>query len=316
MVRRTPALVVYLFLAFVHAAAAQAPAPTVRSPLSEHVILVSIDGLRADAIEKAGATTLQGLLARGSGTITAQTILPSRTLPSHVSMLTGLLPDAHGITWNTDKTDDLGTVTVPTVFELAHNAGYRTAAFLSKRKLRTIMKEGTLDEVRYPGFGVAPASRTVREASQYIRKARPNLLFVHIADADFMGHRMGWESIFYRWGVREADAGVRELMRAADETFGSGNYTIIVTADHGGHGKDHGTDHPEDMTIPWISFGRGIRAATPVVTPVRTTDTAATVLEVLGIAAPAGWSGVAVAAALSNTAVLAGPAVAAAGGPN
>src|SRR4029453_11771457 len=106
-----------------------------------------------------------------------------------------------------DKTDELGTVTVPTIFELAHDAGYTTAAFLSKRKLRHVLKEGTVDEVRYPGFGPMPASRIVAEATQYIRKAKPNLVFVHIADADFMGHRLGWGSLFYRWGVREADAG-------------------------------------------------------------------------------------------------------------
>jgi predicted AlkP superfamily pyrophosphatase or phosphodiesterase len=306
MVGRASGLVAYLVLSCLLPAAAQAPerAATAPAPLSRHVILVSIDGLRADAIEEAGAATLQKLIATGSSAAEARTILPSKTLPSHVSMLTGLLPTAHGITWNSDRTDELGVVTVPTVFELAHDAGYRTAAFLSKRKLRHLLKQGTLDEVRYPGFGPMPASRMVREAADYIRRSEPNLLFVHIADVDFMGHRIGWGSLLYRWAVREADAGVRELLRAATDTYGEGNFTVIVTSDHGGHGRDHGTEDPQDMMIPWISYGRGIRAGHQVTRPVRTMDTAATVLQVMGIGLPAGWDGLPVAEAFSAPAVV------------
>jgi arylsulfatase A-like enzyme len=297
-------------------AAAQAPAPVVQAPavlahaatlppvpaaLSRNVIVVSIDGLRADAIAAAGARTLARLLAEGSGTLSAQTIFPSKTLPSHASMLTGVLPATHGITWNSDRTDELGVITVPTVFELANDAGYRTAAFFSKKKFNHLLREGSLDEVRVPRFGLIPASRTVSEAIQYMRRERPNLLFVHIAEPDFMGHRMGWMSLAYRWGVREADAGVTALIEAAERTFGEGNFTLIVTADHGGHGDDHGTEEPLDTTIPWISYGQGIRSGHSVRGNVRTMDTAATVLRVLGVRIPAGWDGVPVAEALSVT---------------
>ena len=34
--------------------------------------------------------------------------------------------------------------------------------------------------------------------------------------------------------------------------------TVIVTADHGGHGRDHGTERPEDVLIPWIAWGAGV----------------------------------------------------------
>jgi arylsulfatase A-like enzyme len=275
--------------------------PPAAAVISRHVIVVSIDGLRADAIAASNARTLTRLLAQGSGTLTAQTILPSKTLPSHASMLTGVVPAVHGITWNSDETDELGVVPVPTVFELAHQAGYHTAAFFSKKKFNHLIREGSLDEVRVPKFGLVPASRTVGEAIQYMRRKQPNLLFVHIAEADFMGHRMGWMSMAYRWGVREADAAVGALLEAATETYGENNFTLIVTADHGGHGRDHGTDAATDTTIPWISFGQGIRAGHPLTGPVRTVDTAATVLRVLGISVPAGWDGAVLADALSIT---------------
>jgi predicted AlkP superfamily pyrophosphatase or phosphodiesterase len=267
--------------------------------ISKHVILISIDGLRADAIEAAGARTLLRLMGSGSATLDAQTTQPSRTLPSHTSMLTGVTPDIHGITWNSDRTDELGTVSVPTVFELAHQAGYHTAAFFSKSKFNHLVREGSLDEVGVPNGGVLSAARTVREAVRYMRHERPNLLFVHIADPDFMGHRVGWMSTLYRWAVREADAGVAEILEAAERTYGEGNFTVIVTADHGGHGRDHGTEDVADTTIPWISWGQGIRPDHHIAGDVHTVDTAATVLRVLGVAIPEQWMGVPVGEALA-----------------
>jgi len=301
MTRRTPALVLALLLFGAGAASAQ-PLPRA---LSAHVIVVSIDGLRGDAIEAAGARHLAQLLADGSGTVLAQTILPSKTLPSHTSMLTGVSPEVHGITWNDDRTGELGVVGVPTVFELAHDAGYHTAAFFSKAKFRHLVREGSLDFVGVPGGNVLPASRTVTEAVRYMRRERPNLLFVHIADPDFMGHAVGWMSLPYRWAVREADAAVGDILLAATRTYGEGNFTLIVTADHGGHGRDHGSSDPRDTTIPWIAYGRGIQANHRIVGPVSTMDTAATVLRILGVARPVLWAGVPVAEAFSADAVAA-----------
>lgn len=269
-----------------------------QDPLSRHVIVVSVDGLRPDAIDAAGARTLRRLLEDGSATLEAQTILPSVTLPSHTSMLTGVGPETHGVTWNSDRTEELGTVDVPTLFDLVHRAGYRTAAVFSKEKFRHLVHDGTLDVARVPRGGVLPASRSVAEAVRYIRTQRPNLLFVHIADPDFMGHSTGWMSRMYRFAVREADAGVQDLMDAATQTFGAGNFTLIVTADHGGHGRSHGSSDPLDTTIPWISWGKGIRAEHTIEGPVRTMDTAATVLHVMGVPVPTGWEGVPVAEAL------------------
>src|SRR5262245_4599238 len=65
--------------------------------LSEHVIIVSIDGLRPDAIKKFGADTMKRLMQEGSYSLHASTILPSKTLPSHTSMLTGVEPSEHGV---------------------------------------------------------------------------------------------------------------------------------------------------------------------------------------------------------------------------
>jgi arylsulfatase A-like enzyme len=267
--------------------------------ISSHVIIVSIDGLRPDAIEMFDAQTLRRLMREGAYSLEAETVYPSKTLPSHTSMLTGLTPAQHGITWNTDQTGEHGVVGVPTIFELARRKGFTTAAFFSKAKLRHLAKPGTLNHVQAPmGLSVYPATQTVEDATRYMRFRRPNLTFIHIAEPDAAGHSFGWMSFAYRAAVRRADAGVSRIIASADATFGPGGYTLIVTADHGGNGRDHGSDHADDMQIPWIAWGAGV-APGELTTPIRTMDTAATALWVLGIGEPAVWSGQPVAAAFT-----------------
>lgn len=274
--------------------------------VTEHVIVISIDGLRPDAIERFGAETLTRLMEEGSYTLEAQTIFPSKTLPSHTSMLTGVDPEVHGVTWNSNRMEEHGHVEVATIFEMADDAGLHTAAFFSKSKFHHLEREGTLEYSQAPGQNHEHwlATRTVPDAIAYLQHRRPNLMFVHLGEPDFAGHTAGWMSRIYGWAVRRADAGVGALLEAADEVYGRGNYTVIVTADHGGHGRTHGTDDPRDMIIPWITWGDGVERGR-VTAPVRTTDTAATVLWLLGVRVPAEWTGAAVASAYTPAARLA-----------
>ena len=292
--------------------AARPHAPPRAGAVSTHVVVVSIDGLRPDAIARYHATTMLRLQQEGAAA-PAQTIFPSLTLPSHTSMLTGVSPDVHGITWNSEEVDEFGYVRVPTVFEVAHNAGYTTAGFFSKAKFRHLQKPGTFNYTEAPRGDHWPATRTMADVQHYLKFARPNLLFVHIAEPDYAGHGIGWMSFVYGWAVRRADAAVAALLRSADQAFGAGNYTLILTADHGGHGRAHGTLDEQDMMIPWIVWGRGVQSGALRDT-VKTMDTAATVLWLLGAPAPADWSGRAVASAFTHAARLAADSAIAAAG--
>ena len=267
--------------------------------VADHVLVISIDGLRPDAIERFGATTILRLMREGSYALTAQTILPSKTLPSHTSMLTGVDADSHGITWNDERVDDRGHVDVPTVFGLAKAEGFRTAAFFSKTKFHHLEAPNTIDYVRSPRGGIFDsrwdANRTVSEVRKHLesRAAPPNLVFVHIGEPDYAGHMFGWMGRAYGNAVRTADRAVAELLERAEGRFGRGNFTVILTADHGGHDRNHGSEDPRDTTIPWIAWGKGVSAGVELPAGIRTMDTAATALWLLGIQAPATWVGTA-----------------------
>jgi arylsulfatase A-like enzyme len=126
----------------------------------------------------------------------------------------------------------------------------------------------------------------------HLRTEKPNLLFVHLSDPDSAGHSSGWMSAAYGRAVQETDTALSQLLATADETYGAGNYSVVVTADHGGHGRGHGTEDPLDVTIPWIAWGRGVNAGVMTGVTINTFDTAPTVLWLLGVEKPEAWDGV------------------------
>jgi arylsulfatase A-like enzyme len=187
---------------------------------------------------------------------------------------------------------------VPTVFTLARARGLHTAAFFGKAKFRHLMVPGTLDYAQAPTgwWGRWSARRTVRDARAYLARtaaagAPPHLLFVHLGEPDFAGHAFGWMSRFYGRNVRSADAALADLVAAADATYGADGYTLLVTADHGGHGRTHGSADSLDVTIPWIAWGARVAPGAALGAGIRTIDTAATVLWLLGLEVPADWAG-------------------------
>ncbi len=278
---------------YIRAAPGVSAHPLPEASVTRNVVIVSIDGLRPDAIAKYGASTLQKLMREGSYTLTASTIHPSSTLPSHTSMLTGLLPDQHGVFWNTVATADSDSIDLPNIFSVARAHGYSTAAFFSKAKFQPLQVEGTLDYSQAPGglFGRWSSDRTLADVARYMATARPNVLFVHLTDPDAAGHRVGWMTTEYGQAVRSADQAVNRLIALAERAYGRGNFSLIVTADHGGHGMNHGSDDVRDVTIPWIAWGRGVKQGVLAESTVRTMDTAATVLWLLAVTEPANWTG-------------------------
>ena len=253
--------------------------------LTERVVLISIDGLRPDAIDQFGASAIQKIRDNGRYSMRATTIIPAKTLPSHASMLTGVQPAVHGLTWNEDMTGEHGFVKVPTIFGIARPRGFETAAFFSKTKFEHLALPADFDFIQRPRGGVLNifAGFAAQSVTTYLADHKPNLLFVHLADVDFTGHRVGWMSYLYGRALRGVDNGVRSIVVAANKAFGCGNYTLIITADHGGHGTNHGDNVPSDMLIPWIAFGKGVNGTGVITDSINTTDTAASVLWLLGI---------------------------------
>jgi predicted AlkP superfamily pyrophosphatase or phosphodiesterase len=213
---------------------------------------------------------LTALMQAGAYTLNAQTIHPSATLPAHASMLTGLCPDQHGVNWN-DFVPENGYAKGTSIFALAKQAGLYTVMIVGKEKLRQVTPPETTDYYEW----INDRDVVIADQAAPILEKGFDLAFVHFPTTDGMGHEYGWLSPEQLSVIRRADEAIGTLLAALDEAGLREDTLIIVTADHGGHEKIHGSWMPQDMTIPWIISGPNVEPQV-LSAPVNVTDTAAT----------------------------------------
>ena len=285
-----------------------------------NVLLVTIDTLRRDRLGAYGSTagltpTLDRLAASGIVYSRAFSHVPM-TLPAHTSILTGRLPASHGVHNNTAfrLADD-----VPTLAATMKHAGYRTGAFVGAFVLdaRFGLNRG-FDEYddRYPHSGGTQTfrfderrgSEVVQAAGDWILnqgsglRAQGNLpwfAWVHLFDPhapydappEYRAGRAPYDAeVFY------ADAMLGRLIDRLRAAHALDRTLIVVTADHGESLGEHGeTTHglfayDATIAVPLI-------LAAPSVPPGRVDalvghdDIMPTILDLAGVAPPAGMDG-------------------------
>jgi hypothetical protein len=269
---------------------------------ADHVFIVSFDQGAPEGIQKAEMPVFKAMAAEGSHTWQAFTIVPSITLPAHTSMLTGVGIQKHQILWN-DYQPAKGPAGVPTVFSIAKKHGFSTALFAAKEKFKTLVIPGSVDTFAVPEPPVAQAVADACAAE--VRKSQPNLCFIHFGDPDVAGHKFGMDSPEKMKALAECDAALKTIREAVKVAGIEPTSVFILTADHGGHdvpemkdgqptGKilgSHGSPAKEDVEIPWVVWGKGVKPGFEIHAPVVIYDTAATALWLLGIDPPESFWG-------------------------
>jgi hypothetical protein len=257
-------------------------------PGPRHVVIISEDGMRADALTPRIAPRHFELMAEGAYAVDATTIEQAATLPAHASMLSGVPAEMHHMVWDAYKPNN-GFIQVPTVFSAATERGLTSAMFLGKKKLLHLATPGTVDYVDLPGH---LCQYLVEHAASFFVEHRPALMFVHFTDPDDLGHSVGWMTPEYLTAVTESDRCLGRMLAAIDASGVRDSTVVIVTADHGGHDRTHWNGKLDsDRLIPWIIRGPGIAPRTVIDGPVVTTDTAATALAALGLPPLPGMTG-------------------------
>jgi hypothetical protein len=260
------------------AASVPPPAPQERRRRIQHVVIISEDGLRPDALMEVLPPEHAAIMKHAAYSLQARTIRRASTLPSHAAMLSGFDVKQHGLYWNSWK-PERGSILVPTIFDAAERSGAGAAAFVGKQKLEHIAHAGSVDVFSRPGYF---CKKVVEEAAQYFVEKRPQIEFIHFSDPDDLGHSDGWMSNPQLEAVRHTDRCLRTLLDATSAAGLDRDTLFIISADHGGHGHNHSGKIKEDRLIPWIAWGPGVRAGHRIASPISTVDTAATTLWALG----------------------------------
>ena len=252
----------------------------------ERVVIISADGLRPDVLLRARAPNIRRLMESGSFTMWARTVPQSVTLPSHTSMLTGMTPERHRVLWNSDLPGPVYPQ-VPTIFEIAKQAGLSTAMVTGKSKFDSLARPGSVDWVRVKS---ATDEEVGSRAAEVLRQHAPHVTVVHFPGADKSGHDKGWGSPEQLAAIETVDRSVGILLETLEERKLRDSTVVILSADHGGAGKSHGPNDPRSRHIPWIVSGPGIRKGYDLTRDntlnVNTEDTFATACWLLGLRPP------------------------------
>ena len=283
-----------------------APSETESLP-ARRVVLVSVDGLRADALDEMPA--LSALRARAQWSDSMLTVVPAITVPGHLALFSGRDVTTFGVTTNSlDETAAIALLMngATSIFQWVRAAGGRSVAIIGGQlvpahQLGTAQVFFGLDALHAaPDATGAIVDMAIAEATSV---GAPQMLFVHVSAVDAVGHAAGWVdgndqlSSAYTAAVRDVDAQLARLTAALEPALAAGDVALAITADHGGGAgegcvasvpaaREHCTGQLGDRRIPFLLVGAGLPTGRLTGTP-SITRVAATLAGVLRVQTPA-----------------------------
>jgi arylsulfatase A-like enzyme/Flp pilus assembly protein TadD len=305
-----------LFLAGLSACREGRPAPAARSG-GGPIILISVDTLRSDHLPAYGYRALETPAIerlRGDG-VTFEDVWSQcpLTLPSHVSILTGVAPPAHGVRNNIGYRLDARAH--PTLARFLKDRGYATGASVSAWVLRGDTGLANAFDFYDDAIEPPPASKaasqarrpgpdTVARAVAWIDKVRghPFFLFLHLyephAPYEPTEPFRSRFALAYDGAIAAADAALGTFLERLIGWKIYDQATIVFLSDHGEGLLDHGEQehgillYREALAVPLIvKLPGALRAGERVRGPAALTDVFPTLVALTGGAAPAGVSG-------------------------
>ena len=290
----------------------RSPAPTATT--ARHLVLVTIDTLRADRLGCYGsrdvATPNLDRLAREGAMALDATVHVPLTRPSHASLLTGRLPAEHGLRDNV--TPPLAG-SVPTLAQTLRDAGFATGAFVSAVVLSAQSGLGRgfqtyddrlevgADDARFLNSIQRRGDKTLASAVSWLEGKPGSRVFAWIHLYDPHDPYEPPEPYASRYAGRPYDGEVAwsdELVGRLDDALarlGLKNDTLlVVTSDHGEGLGEHGESvhgffvYQSTLHVPLLVRGPGISAGGRITPVVGTVDVMPTVLDLLGVVRPPG----------------------------
>lgn len=244
-----PRLFLCLLALFI-AACASGPKPDTAASDRPITILVSVDGLRFDYLDRGVTPTLTAMAADGLRVSRLVPSFPSLTFPNHYTLVTGLHPDHHGIVGNrmTDpaiagdfRLSDRAQVMdrrwwddAEPIWVTGERAGLRTATLFwpgSEAPIHGVRPEQWIPFQQ----SVSSAARVDMLLGWLTLPAdeRPQFLTLYFDIVDSAGHRAGPESPEVNAALTEVDTALGRLREGLATRGLTDRVNIVVVADHG-----------------------------------------------------------------------------------
>jgi arylsulfatase A-like enzyme len=288
-----------------------------KSPLSvppqrpTHVLLITVDTLRADAIgaygDKGGATPHLDRLAAAGVRFDRAHAHNVVTLPSHANILSGRYPIDHGVRDNAGFRFPASLDTAATILK---SRGYRTGAFISAFPLDSrfglargfdVYDDGFVDATPRPAFleQERKGSETVGRAVKWrqAQGSEPTFSWVHVYEPHFPYRppepfAARFRSDPYEGEVAAVDAELAPLIDPILDAGPDARTLVIVTADHGESLGEHGEAthgifaYEATLRVPLIVYAPQLLGPRVVSSLARHVDVLPTILDAVGVDIP------------------------------
>ena len=237
--------ILFLLLPAVVACGSQRPLPPERAIL----ILVSIDGFRADYLERFKPPTLMKLAAEG---VLADGLIPqfpSKTFPNHYTIVTGLTLAHHGIISNNMRDRDL-----PGEFSMSNRDVQNDPRWWGGEPIwNTAERQGRKSAAMFwPGSEVVigghrgtywtpfdddmPHAERVKRVLDWLKLPegqQPSFLTLYFSDVDSAGHSRGPDSDDVKQAVMRVDKSIGDLVAGVKEIGIADRVNYVIVSDHG-----------------------------------------------------------------------------------
>lgn len=268
---------------------------------AKYVVVLGFDGMSPNGIKNANTPNFNELIKNGSHSFHARAVMPTSSSPNWASMIMGAPPKEHGIHSNKWKRENIRKKSYcgrkkgeifPTIFGVLkqQKPESKIACFYHWNGFARLTDKDAFEKLD----NTANENITAEKAAEYIVKEKPNFLFLHFDHVDHAGHEIGHGTAEYFASVGKADSLTGVVMTTLKQAGIFEQTVILVTADHGGKGKGHGGMSMEEIEIPWIISGPGIKKGFEITDRVETYFTAPTLAKLFGLTAPDCWTGKAV----------------------
>lgn len=214
------------------------------------VLLISLDGWRWDYRDRMDTPALDAIAAAGVSARQLQPAFPSKTFPNHFTLVTGLVPDHHGVVSNTMRDPAMPGTT----FSMSNRDAVRDARWwLAEPIWTTLEKAGrSTAPLLWPGseapIGGAPPSRWMGYDDKLTDADRvamvvdlydgpestwPAFATMYWPDVDWAGHEFGPESEEVRKAAERLDGAIGDLRRRLETLDVADELHVVIVSDHG-----------------------------------------------------------------------------------
>ena len=274
--------------------------------LFKHVIVIGIDGLSVNGLLKADAPVLHKMIAEGAFKQNARTVLPSSSSSNWSAMILGAGPEITGVTSNDWKPNAKHMTPVavnkigrsPSIYDIIRQQrpqAEQGVVFHWDDYGRLLQKEN-VNHYEY----AKTESEAAAKFADYITDKKPMFALLHLDHVDHAGHEKGHMTPEYLKSIAKADSLIGSVLKAIDKAGMKENTLVMIVADHGGINKGHGGESDEEINIPVIYYGNGVKKGYKIQQPVYQYDVAATVAFVFGLEVPYSWTSRPVKAAFTD----------------